>query len=75
MHIQDVTKANLMGTRGMAGSVVIGFRGTYRRDVQAGAWGRGKIRSYGYAVLDGTVHIYEVWDPPHSFCGTRNDRS
>ena len=33
------------------------------------------VRAHGHAVLDGTVLVYEVWDPPLSFRGTRSDRS
>ena len=42
IHIQDLDEGNLTGTRGMVGPVVIDFRErTYRRDIQAGARGRG----------------------------------
>ena len=33
------------------------------------------VRAHRHAVLDGTVLVYEVWDPPLSFRGTRSDRS
>ena len=33
------------------------------------------VKAHGYAVLDGTVLVYEVWDPPLSFLRTRSDRS
>ena len=43
---------------------------TYRR-----GRGTGVVRAHRHAVLDGTVLVYIVWDPPLSFRGTLSDRS